>query len=726
MGISPNMKDVSVTNETTQKWQGIVNILAEFIHVPAALIMKVEPPYIEVFRSSESDGNSYEVGDREHLTGLYCERVIKTKSRLLVPNALEDKDWNKNPDIKLGMFSYLGFPLLWPNGEVFGTICVLDSKENHYNKAYEDLILQFKELVESHLKLLYEKGKYEKKLIERKNIEEELKRIEWLISPKPIREKSYESPYGNLTKLNTSRLILDSVGENTLINIVGDCLDLLKTSAAIYEKNGDYAAGVFSSGWCQFLDNASRNLCGTEDNREALGCGKWLCHESCWTEASRASIATGQPVDIECNGGIHIYSVPVKVGKEVVGAINFGYGDPPRDPRKLQDIAGKYKVDVDALLEQARKYQSRPQFIIEIAKSRLVSSARLMGEIVERKRAEEEIANLAKFPAENPNPVLRISGDGIILYHNKRSACLLDAWQWRDKQPIPSQWRQIILETLNTGQPQQSEIECCDRIFSLTYAPVVDSNYVNVYALDITERKRAEDALKDAIKQLDSFSYSVSHDLQAPLRVIDGFSKLLLKDHLDKLDDKGKKIVKTIRQNTQNMSQLITDLLSFSHVGRKEINRQNINMNAIAKKVFKTLKAAVPDRKLQLEIKPLPPASGDIAMIQQVFVNLISNAIKFTRPMETAVIEVGGKKEGNENLYYIKDNGVGFDARYIKNLFKVFQRLHTMEEFEGTGIGLAIVSQIVGRHGGRVWAEGKENGGACFYFTLPRQAHILQ
>jgi PAS domain S-box-containing protein len=158
-------KDLKIGDEIITSWQNVVNTLAEIIHVPSALIMKVDFPYIEVFRSSESTNNPYEVGDREHLGGLYCDKVINTRSKLLVPNALKHREWNKNPDIKLGMISYLGFPLLWPDGEVFGTICVLDSKENRFEERYDKLILRFKELIEAHLALMY------KNLADKKNLE---------------------------------------------------------------------------------------------------------------------------------------------------------------------------------------------------------------------------------------------------------------------------------------------------------------------------------------------------------------------------------------------------------------------------------------------------------------------------------------------------------------------------------------------------------------------------
>lgn len=225
-------------------------------------------------------------------------------------------------------------------------------------------------------------------------IEEKLRKIEWLLtkSIKPTsRKKIYTPSYGDLTELNRPRVILDSVGADLLVEIASDYLDLLETSGAIYEKNGDYALGIFSSGWCQFLDQASRNFCGTDDNAEALDSGKWRCHESCWAEASKISIETGQPVDIECDGGIHLYAAPIWAGKEIIGSINFGHGDPPKDLKKLQEIAEKYEVSIDGLLEQAEAYESRPPFIIDIAKNRLLTSAKLIGTIVEQKRAEKQL-----------------------------------------------------------------------------------------------------------------------------------------------------------------------------------------------------------------------------------------------------------------------------------------------------------------------------------------------
>lgn len=243
--------------------------------------------------------------------------------------------------------------------------------------------------------------------------EKALHRIEWLLTrPFSPHAQPYTPPYGDLSELNTEGVIRRYVGKERLTGIVTDYLDLLETSGAVYEKNGDYALGMFSSGWCRFMDEASHRLCGTTDGPGALACGKWLCHESCWTKVSKETIESGVPVDRECEGGIHIYAEPVRAGDEIIGAINFGYGDPPRDAETLEVLAAKYQVDVDDLRRHAAAYESRPPFMIEMAKKRLAVSARMIGEIVERKRAEEQrlLTEDALRQAQKMESVGRLAG----------------------------------------------------------------------------------------------------------------------------------------------------------------------------------------------------------------------------------------------------------------------------------------------------------------------------
>jgi light-regulated signal transduction histidine kinase (bacteriophytochrome) len=251
----------------------------------------------------------------------------------------------------------------------------------------------------------------------------------------------------------------------------------------------------------------------------------------------------------------------------------------------------------------------------------------------------------------------------------------------------------------------------------------------------IGERERAEEEVRKlnqdlelraaelatANKELESFSYSVAHDLRAPLRAITGFSTMLLQDHANALDAEGRRVLGRITQGVQRMGQLIEDLLNFARIGRAEMNRSIIDMKAVAESVTETLRQDNPGRAVRVTVSPLPAARGDPALLRQVWVNLVANAFKFTRHRPEGVIEIGSYAREGENVYFVRDNGEGFDPQYAEKLFGVFQRLHSESEFEGTGIGLAIVQRVIQRHRGRVWAEGKPSAGAMFYFSMPAE-----
>lgn len=246
--------------------------------------------------------------------------------------------------------------------------------------------------------------------------------------------------------------------------------------------------------------------------------------------------------------------------------------------------------------------------------------------------------------------------------------------------------------------------------------------------VEIAERKRTEEALKEysvqleaANKELESFSYSISHDLRAPLRAIDGYSRMILKRQGDKFDAETKRHLNQIRDSVMAMGRLIDDLLAFSRVVRMEITTTEIDIGGLMREAWADLQIINPDRNILFKMEDMPVCHGDQLLMKQVCINLLSNAIKFTKLRKVADIEVGGYVKGNEIEYYVKDNGIGFDMAYYNKLFGVFQRLHSHDDFEGTGIGLAIVQRIIHRHGGRVWAEGEIDQGACFYFTLIRK-----
>jgi PAS domain S-box-containing protein len=237
--------------------------------------------------------------------------------------------------------------------------------------------------------------------------------------------------------------------------------------------------------------------------------------------------------------------------------------------------------------------------------------------------------------------------------------------------------------------------------------------------IDNTDRKKAELETHRAYTELESFSYSVSHDLRAPLRSINGYGQILMEDYASKVDDEGKRVISVIINNGKRMGQLIDDLLDFSRMSRKEISRSNINMNEFVNGIAIELLEREPGRKVDLKVCELGNTHGDPSMLRQVWVNLISNALKYSRKRKITVIEIGRAVKENETVYFIKDNGAGFSMEYYHKLFGVFQRLHKWQDFEGTGVGLAIVKRIVERHGGRIWAESKLEEGATFYYSIP-------
>jgi PAS domain S-box-containing protein len=244
---------------------------------------------------------------------------------------------------------------------------------------------------------------------------------------------------------------------------------------------------------------------------------------------------------------------------------------------------------------------------------------------------------------------------------------------------------------------------------------------------DITEKKKLErgvaqarDAAEAANKELEAFSYSVSHDLRAPLRHVSGYVELLAKHFKSELSEKGVHYLDSIADSAHQMGKLIDDLLQFARTGRAEMHRSLLEMNGIVQEVVESVVKDNPDRAIEWVVRELPPVYGDDAMLRLVWINLLSNAAKFTQTREKAMIEIGARAETKEVIFFVRDNGVGFDMRYAQKLFGVFQRLHPTEEFEGTGIGLANVRRIIVRHGGRTWAEAELDKGATFYFSIPR------
>ena len=257
------------------------------------------------------------------------------------------------------------------------------------------------------------------------------------------------------------------------------------------------------------------------------------------------------------------------------------------------------------------------------------------------------------------------------------------------------------------------------RWFDWTAVPLQEEELIYCVARDVTDKQNAEDAIQALNKELEAFSYSVSHDLRAPLRAIHGFVRILLEDYGQEIQGEARRYLDLVAANAQQMGRLVDDLLQFSRMGRQPLNKQRVSASALVRRAIEQLQPALEGRAVELAVGDLPPVEGDSSLLQQVFLNLIGNAIKYTKGREPALIEVGARTEPTGDVvYFVKDNGAGFDMQYAHKLFGVFQRLHRSEEYEGTGVGLALVHRIITKHGGRVWADATVNKGATFFFTL--------
>jgi PAS domain S-box-containing protein len=371
----------------------------------------------------------------------------------------------------------------------------------------------------------------------------------------------------------------------------------------------------------------------------------------------------------------------------------------------------------------------------------LVSSA--IRDVTERKKAEDQRVGLAAIVDSSEDAIIGKTLEGVITSWNqgaerifgysaqevvgKPVSILLPPGQ-QDEEPH-------ILEQMTSGQrihhfeTVRRRKDGQDIDVSVSISPIRNARGAIVgaskVARDITEQKhaeaavrRAKEAAETASRELEAFSYSVAHDLRAPLRGIDGFSQMLLEDYSDKLDEDGKNHLTKVRESAQRMAELIDSLLALARVTQSEIHHESVDLSRLARETAKRLQGTQPEREAEFIIADQLVNYGDSRLLGILFDNLLGNAWKFTCKRQKARIEFGYKQDNGHPAYFIRDNGAGFNMAYVEKLFGVFQRLHTAREFEGTGIGLATVQRIIRRLGGRIWAEGEVDRGATFYFTI--------
>jgi signal transduction histidine kinase len=334
-------------------------------------------------------------------------------------------------------------------------------------------------------------------------------------------------------------------------------------------------------------------------------------------------------------------------------------------------------------------------------------SIRLMGDVDALHRGEPQRIDVRALPGSAEKEALLASDLGVYMVVPMRAGGeLLGALSFGDASGV------FTAEQMNIAEEVATQLA-----IAMLQARLLARLRNHAAELEATVRKRTE-ALEVANTELESFSYSVSHDLRAPLRAVDGYARMLEEDYAARLDDEGRRLLSVVRQSSQRMGRLIDDLLAFARLGKQEPSKQLVDMAELATEVVNELRDG---SSASVQLAELPRARADRALMRQVWLNLVGNALKYSAKRNDARIEIGGRREAGHNLYWIRDNGAGFDMRYADKLFGVFQRLHRSDEFDGTGVGLAIVQRVVVRHGGRVWAEGKPGDGACFHFSLPQE-----
>jgi len=568
--------------------------------------------------------------------------------------------------------------------------------------------------------------------------------------------------YGDLTKLNKTNGILAHVGKETLEVIAKSYLDLLNTSSAIYELDGSYASALFSSSFCKFMDRNSRQICETEDDLEALNSGKWLCHESCWTDCSRIAIETGELFDLrDCKGGINIYAVPIRSEGEVIGAINIGYGNPPEDKEKLEELSGTYKVDIKDLEKVVSEYEKPPEFVVAAAKKNLCLAAELIGEIYTRKKNEFKLKHIAEeleeqllfnktitdnaasclfmMDKQGHPTFMNLSAESVTGYilDEIKNKPLHDAvhYKYPDGSPYPMSECPI-----DNAQAKFKKVVDYEDVFvrkdgslfpvTCYIEPLAKDGEVIGSVLefqDITDRKKGEEKLRIAQKQIlasqklagvGELAAGVSHEVLNPVNIISMHTQMLQRKTQDDLNIQN--FCFKVMHEISRIQKIMGSLLAFSRKSDAELVKGHIR-DAVEKVL------TIVEKEYKLEnIEIIRDWCGqpveilfDADKVRQVYLNLVHNAKQAMPKGGTITVGCGAIKNYGKNFHQFtfSDTGTGMSEDVKSKIFEPF--FTTKPVNEGTGMGLSVVHGIIEEHGGTISVESDEGKGTTFIISLP-------
>lgn len=663
------------------KWQKLIDLLSSTFDLPATLIMQANKDTMEVFASSNTENNPYGVGDTEEMAGLYCETVIQSEAKLIVPNALTNSQWDKNPDIKLGMIAYLGFPLKYPDGEIFGTICVLDNKENAFSKTIENFLLQVKEIVELDIAtycnyqkardLLDENTKEEFQTAGKKNksviaLIEELNRqkhIQRLLEEKlSDSERKYKSIFN---ESHSIMLLLDPKD--------GGIVDANASAVKFY----GYSRKILLN-----MNMHDINVMSVEELKKeiALATQKKKNHFQ-----FKHRLASGDIRDVEVYSGTIIAD-----GQTLLHSV-------------IHDVTER---------RIAREEVNRLSMAVEQSPVSIVITD-ILGNILYCNPKHCEITGYSDEEMIGVNPRVFKSGK-----YNKDDYSQL--------------WKSISSGKKWSGEFLNKKKNGSFYWESASIAPIKNDegkivNYIKI-GEDITDRKRLENQLSQSIlkaqesdKLKSSFLSNLSHEVRTPLNGILGFTNLIISD--DITDEERKEYGAFVESSGNQLLMMVDDILKISTIeaGKMSIKYSTFNIKDLLLEIEAYYSQEAIDKGLvfKIECNCESLIYNDKKRVRQIFDNLIRNAIKFT---EIGTITIGAECNMEMLILSVKDTGIGL-AR--ENQLKIFERFHqvdnyTTREFEGTGLGLAISKEIVTLLGGDIWVESKVGKGAKFIFTIPK------